>query len=120
MAKRAGLPWDCIISTELFGTYKPDPATYLGAARLLGLDPARGDAGGRPPGATSGPLRPSDCGRRTCPGPTSGVPGAAPPEPPDPDTDVVAADFVALAAELGSLRSPDGHRCVAVPMTGAH
>ena len=25
MAKRAGLPWDCVISAELFGHYKPDP-----------------------------------------------------------------------------------------------
>ena len=29
MAKHAGLPWDCILSAELFGAYKPDPATYL-------------------------------------------------------------------------------------------
>ena len=25
MAKRAGLPWDCVISAELFHHYKPDP-----------------------------------------------------------------------------------------------
>jgi 2-haloacid dehalogenase len=40
MAKNAGLPWDLIFSAELFGHYKPDPETYLGAARLLGLKPA--------------------------------------------------------------------------------
>ena len=40
MAKHGGLPWDCILSAELFGHYKPDPETYLGAARLLGLKPA--------------------------------------------------------------------------------
>jgi 2-haloacid dehalogenase len=39
MAKRAGLPWDCIISAELFHHYKPDPETYLGCADLLGLEP---------------------------------------------------------------------------------
>jgi 2-haloacid dehalogenase len=39
MAKNAGLPWDCILSAELFGHYKPDPETYQGAARLLGLPP---------------------------------------------------------------------------------
>jgi 2-haloacid dehalogenase len=39
MAKHGGLPWDCVLSAELFGHYKPDPETYLGAARLLGLDP---------------------------------------------------------------------------------
>ncbi|WP_315806134.1 MULTISPECIES: haloacid dehalogenase type II [unclassified Bradyrhizobium] len=37
MAKFAGLPWDLIMSAELFAHYKPDPETYLGAARLLGL-----------------------------------------------------------------------------------
>ena len=36
MAKYAGLPWDCILSAELFAHYKPDPEVYLGAARLLG------------------------------------------------------------------------------------
>ena len=40
MAKHAGLPWDCIISAELFGHYKPDPQTYLGCARLLDVAPA--------------------------------------------------------------------------------
>lgn len=40
MAKRARLPWDVILSAELFGHYKPDPECYLGAARLLGLRPA--------------------------------------------------------------------------------
>jgi 2-haloacid dehalogenase len=39
MAKRAGLPWDCVISAELFHHYKPDPETYLGCADLLGLEP---------------------------------------------------------------------------------
>jgi len=37
MAKHAGLPWDLVLSAELFEHYKPDPETYLGAARLLGL-----------------------------------------------------------------------------------
>lgn len=40
LAKHAGLPWDCVISAELFGHYKPDPETYLGCARLLDLAPA--------------------------------------------------------------------------------
>ena len=38
MAKNAQLPWDCVLSAELFGRYKPDPAVYQGAARLLGVD----------------------------------------------------------------------------------
>ena len=39
MAKRAGLPWDCVLSAELFHHYKPDPEAYLGAAAMLGLQP---------------------------------------------------------------------------------
>ncbi len=39
MAKNAGLPWDLVLSAELFQHYKPDAETYLGAARLLGLKP---------------------------------------------------------------------------------
>lgn len=39
MAKRAGLPWDCVISAEIFRRYKPDPQTYRGCAELLDLAP---------------------------------------------------------------------------------
>ena len=39
MAKRAGLPWDCVISAELFRHYKPDPQAYLGCADLLDVAP---------------------------------------------------------------------------------
>src|SRR6476661_1217967 len=39
MAKRAGLPWDCVISAELFHHYKPDPEAYLGCAELLDVAP---------------------------------------------------------------------------------
>ena len=37
MAKRAGLPWDCVLSAEVFRAYKPDPATYLGLAKVFDL-----------------------------------------------------------------------------------
>jgi 2-haloacid dehalogenase len=40
MAKNARLPWDTVLSAELFHHYKPDPETYLGAAQLLGFAPA--------------------------------------------------------------------------------
>jgi len=39
MAKNAGLPWDCVLSSELARHYKPDKEVYLMAASLLGLDP---------------------------------------------------------------------------------
>jgi 2-haloacid dehalogenase len=41
MAKFAKLPWDVILSAELFEHYKPDAETYLGAARLLCLPPTQ-------------------------------------------------------------------------------
>lgn len=41
MAKHAGLHWDAVLTAELFGRFKPDPAVYLGAARLLGLAPGQ-------------------------------------------------------------------------------
>jgi 2-haloacid dehalogenase len=39
MAKRAGLPWDCVLSAEIFRAYKPDPAAYLGVAQVFDLEP---------------------------------------------------------------------------------
>ncbi len=41
MARFGGLPWDTVLSAELFGHYKPDPEVYDGAARLLALAPER-------------------------------------------------------------------------------
>lgn len=38
MAKRAGLPWDCILSAEVFRAYKPHPSTYLGVAKVFDLE----------------------------------------------------------------------------------
>lgn len=39
MAKHAGLPWDLVLSAEVFGHYKPDREAYLGAAKIIGLTP---------------------------------------------------------------------------------
>jgi 2-haloacid dehalogenase len=41
LAKYGGLPWDCILSAEVFRKYKPDPETYLGLARIFDLQPAQ-------------------------------------------------------------------------------
>jgi len=38
MAKNAGLPWDCILSSELIMTYKPEYRVYQMAADMLGLN----------------------------------------------------------------------------------
>ena len=40
MAKRGGLPWDCILGAELVQRYKPDPEVYLSPAKFFDLKPA--------------------------------------------------------------------------------
>jgi len=41
MAKRAGLPWDCVLSAEIFKSYKPDPRVYLGAVSVFDASPGQ-------------------------------------------------------------------------------
>jgi 2-haloacid dehalogenase len=41
LSRRADLRWDCILSAELFGHFKPHPEVYRAAATLLGLEPDR-------------------------------------------------------------------------------
>ena len=40
MAKHGGLPWDCVLSAEVFRAYKPDPRTYLGVADVFDVAPS--------------------------------------------------------------------------------
>lgn len=100
MAKRAGLPWDCILSAELARRYKPDKEVYLMAADLLGLKPAQ---------VMMVAAHPSDLraagsvGMRTAyvPRPAERGPGGQA-EPPDPDFDLTVKDFVDLARQMGA------------------
>ena len=39
ISRHAGLTWDCVLGGDIFHTYKPMPAVYLGAASLLHLAP---------------------------------------------------------------------------------
>ena len=39
LAKHAQLPWDVILSADIWKHYKPDPEVYLGAAEFLDLAP---------------------------------------------------------------------------------
>jgi 2-haloacid dehalogenase len=39
MEKYADLRWDLVLSAEIFGRYKPDRETYLGAFGMLDLAP---------------------------------------------------------------------------------
>ena len=101
MAKRAGLPWDCVISAELFHHYKPDREAYLGCADLLGVQPEQlmlvaahpsdlkaARASGLKTGYVDRPLEHGPAGE---------------PHNVEPDEfDVVATDFVDLAEQLGA------------------
>lgn len=101
MAKNAGLPWDCVISAELFGHYKPDPQAYQGCARLL--DVAPGDL--MLVACHPGDLRAArDSGLRTgyVVRPLERGPGHPLPAVEDGEFDVVAHDFIDLARQLGA------------------
>jgi 2-haloacid dehalogenase len=102
MAKAGGLPWDFVISAELFRAYKPSAEVYLGAARLLdrplheimlvAAHPGDLDAARRTGMRTAYVPRPLEWG---------------PVEPPPPETetdrfDVVAQDFIDLSGQLGT------------------
>lgn len=39
MAKNAGLPWDCVLSAEVFRKYKPHPDVYSGVASIFDIKP---------------------------------------------------------------------------------
>ena len=101
LARHAALPWDAVLSAELFQHYKPDPEVYLGAARLLGVAPHE---------LLMVAAHPSDlraaaaCGLRTAyvPRPLERGPGGAMESWTAGEFDIVAADFVALAAALGA------------------
>ncbi len=40
MAKRAAIPWDCILGAELVRRYKPDPEVDLSPARFFAVRPS--------------------------------------------------------------------------------
>ena len=100
MAKRAGLPWDLILSAELVRHYKPDPETYLMAPNLLGL---------RPDEVMLVAAHPSDLRAAQTHGLRAayvlrtlewGPKGEA--EPADPSFDLVVEDLAELAEKLGA------------------
>lgn len=41
LSRHGGLAWDGLLSAEVFRAYKPDPATYLGVARVFDVPPQR-------------------------------------------------------------------------------
>ncbi|MBJ7473384.1 MAG: haloacid dehalogenase type II [Solirubrobacteraceae bacterium] len=101
MAKRAGLPWDCVISAELFRHYKPDPEAYLGCAELLDVAPGELALVAAHPSD----LRAArDAGLMTAyvARPLERGPGRTPPRVEDGEFDYLAEDFLDLARQLGA------------------
>jgi 2-haloacid dehalogenase len=99
MAKHAGLPWDAILGAELARAYKPQPAAYLRSVEALGLAP--GEA--MMVAAHNGDLHAAGAlGLQTAfvPRPSEHGPGQTTDLAPERDYDVVAGDFLALAAAL--------------------
>ncbi len=100
MAKHAGIPWDCILSSELAGRYKPAPEAYQKAAELLDLQVdevlmvAAHSSDLR--GARGAGLRTAFVSRPLEFGPERA------PEAPDASFDIVAADFLDLADRLNA------------------
>ncbi len=101
LAKRAGLPWDCIVSAELFRHYKPDPETYLGTAGLLGIAPAELMLVACHP-ADLRAARAAGCRTGYVERPLELGPGHPPVRVQDDEFDVIANDFIDLADRLGA------------------
>ncbi len=100
MAKFSRLPWDVVLSAELFHHYKPDRELYLGAADLLGSKPAEVMM----VAAHSGDLKAArECGLRTAfvSRPLEYGPAGEADSPAGQSFDVVAGDLLELAARLG-------------------
>jgi 2-haloacid dehalogenase len=101
MAKRAGLPWDCILGAETARAYKPMPEAYLASCRQLGLAPASvmmvAAHNNDLKAAKAQGLKTGFVARPTEHGPGQTTDLAA-----DPScVDLAQTDFVELAAKLG-------------------
>ena len=100
MAKNAGIPWDMIFGSDLFQHFKPDPETYLGVARMLGLEPGQVMMAAAHNGDLGSARR---CGLMTAffPRPTEYGPHQKRDYAADQDWDVVATDIEDMATKLG-------------------
>jgi 2-haloacid dehalogenase len=100
LAKRAGLPWDCILGAETARAYKPMPEAYLRSCAQLGLAPAQVCM----VAAHNNDLKAAKAqGMKTAfvARPTEHGPGQTTDLAPDPAcVDIAPRDFVELAARL--------------------
>ena len=101
LARHSGLPWDCILGSELVRHYKPDPEVYLSTFELLDLE--RGEV--MMVAAHLNDLKAAKAqGLRTAfvARPLERGAGGPADLKPDASVDVSAKDFVQLAAALGA------------------
>ena len=101
MAKFSGIPWDCILSTELVHHYKPDKETYLMPGDFFDLPPAQVMM----VAAHDGDLQAAQAlGLKTAlvPRPLEYGPGRTPTAPVPGKFDFLARDFRDLASQLGA------------------
>jgi 2-haloacid dehalogenase len=100
MAKRAGLPWDCVLGADVLGAFKPKPEAYLAGARILGLEPGQVML----VAAHKADLRAAQAaGLRAAfiPRPKEAGPNVQTDLSPDPAFDINAGDFLELARVMG-------------------
>jgi 2-haloacid dehalogenase len=100
VAKRAGLPWDAILGSEVVRAYKPSPQAYLGAVEVLGLPPDRICMVAAHNGDLAAARR---CGLKTAfiPRPTEHGPKQTTNLRAEQEWDYVARDMNDLASQLG-------------------
>jgi 2-haloacid dehalogenase len=100
MAKHAGLPWDAILGAEPARHYKPQPEAYLMTANFLGLEAAQCMLVAA---HNHDLVAASECGFRTAfvPRPTEYGPHQSQDLKAEHAFDIVAKDFLDLAAKLG-------------------
>jgi 2-haloacid dehalogenase len=101
IAKRAGIPWDCILTAEMARTFKPAPEAYGVAMEYLELPAEQVMMVAAHPYD----LRAAQSvGMRTAlvPRPQEWGPGGKAEDPGDSRFDVLASDFLDLAAQMGS------------------
>jgi len=100
MAKFAGIPWDMIFGSDLFGHFKPDPETYLGVATMLDLRPDQVMMAAAHNGDLAAARR---CGLMTAffPRPAEYGPHQKRDYEADQDWDIVATDIQDMATKLG-------------------
>ncbi len=100
MAKRAGIPWDLILSAETVRRYKPDPETYLLMGRLFSFEP---EEAMMVAAHVDDLLAAQKCGLKTAyvKRPDEFGPGGEAEEP-HPSIDIVAEDFVELSEKVSA------------------